>query len=291
MDEGRGRRRRSRLRGPKGDGRTLRGKAAVFLDAKPSARWRSAAKTQAFHGDLLRESPAAALTAAVPLCRRTGSRKRMSAHSMVAARAVEATSAGAPRPGRYVTLDTLHGVAAIAVVVFHALERRGGNPGYLRRRPVLRAQRLRSSRRATRNDLLSGVSGRAGFLRTRLIRLYPLYLVGLCLSLVMPAISIIDHRGIAPAETSAVRAFPFALLEMATQPLVNGLSQQSFFPLNGPGVSRCFSRCWSMSCSAQMAAPLDDPHHLQSACSGLQGAPCCSAKRAGAGTGARSSAG
>ena len=89
---------------------------------------------------------------------------------------------------KFQTLDVLRGVAAIAVVVFHCFDFVGFGPGILRHAYLavdfffmLSGFVLTS---AYQNRLDSGWSSVA-FLKVRLIRLYPLYFLGLLLGLTL----------------------------------------------------------------------------------------------------------
>jgi peptidoglycan/LPS O-acetylase OafA/YrhL len=141
---------------------------------------------------------------------------------------------------RYQTLDGLRGIAALAVVMLHS------------NRWFLIAPNLSASAvdlffllsgfvvaAAYEHRLASGMSA-ARFMAIRIIRLYPLYLVGLLIALFGLTISLFTHGGVTPFHLAFWKAAPFAVL-MLPSPSFGVMG--NIYPLNGPAWSLMYELC------------------------------------------------
>jgi peptidoglycan/LPS O-acetylase OafA/YrhL len=143
-------------------------------------------------------------------------------------------------PQRFSTLDGLRGVAALCVVLFHGRDwfgPAGVSRGYLAVDLffVLSGLVIAASYEA---QLESGALTAVRFVKVRLIRLYPLYLLGLCLGLATPVLSLILKGRIIHEYAPAWSALPPALFMLPSPFSASAVSQ--LFPLNGPAWSLFF---------------------------------------------------
>jgi len=139
-----------------------------------------------------------------------------------------------PAPTRYHTLDGIRGIAALLVAAYHFSYQFGSPPfpGFL----AVDLFFVLSGFVIALNyegRLAAGLSA-AAFMRLRVMRLYPLYLVGWAIGFAKLA---------ARTAASADGAMPAAMLAKAA--LLNGLvlpifGGQELFPINGPGWSLFF---------------------------------------------------
>ncbi len=142
-----------------------------------------------------------------------------------------------PANDRFVVLDGMRGVAAIAVILDHVPHEfvNGFLPGRALSVDfffVLSGFVLAHSY----GQRLSTTLSPAAFLRLRLIRLYPLYLLGLLITL--PIIAYYALVGRISAQNIAASVF-FAVLFLPKPSFRSGL-ENSFYPLNGPAWSLLF---------------------------------------------------
>ena len=135
----------------------------------------------------------------------------------------------------FVTMNGLRGVAAIIVVAFHWF---GGLPnGYL----AVDFFYVLSGfviAHAYENRLGNGLSVRA-FFAIRLARLYPLYLLGTVLSVLVLAASFAVKGAVIPAEQASFHSLPFALLMLPTPPAL-APTDAGLYPLDAPAWSLFF---------------------------------------------------
>ncbi|MEO6716445.1 MAG: acyltransferase [Novosphingobium sp.] len=141
---------------------------------------------------------------------------------------------------RYQTLDGLGGIAALAVVIHH-----GGV--WFPIKPNLAASAvdlffLLSGfviAATYEHRLASGLSS-AQFMAIRLIRMYPLYLVGLIIALFGLTLSLWSHGGLTPFHLAFWKAAPFAAL-MLPSPSFGVMG--NVYPLNPPAWSLFYELC------------------------------------------------
>jgi peptidoglycan/LPS O-acetylase OafA/YrhL len=140
------------------------------------------------------------------------------------------------RPEPYFTLNALRGVAAIGVLLLHASDELGLHlidHGYL----AVDLFFLMSGfviAHAYDRRLAGGTMGFGGFIKARLIRFYPLYLIGLCAGLLRVGLQIANGS----ASFSLVEplvALAFALLFLPAPPSAFG--GDKLYPLNLPSWS------------------------------------------------------
>ncbi len=142
-----------------------------------------------------------------------------------------------PSEGRvYHTLDALRGIAAIGVVIFHM--QRVFVPiatpgGYLAVDLFFMMSGVVLSH--AYESRFQGGMGTLDFMRARLIRLYPLYLVGTLVGIAVTLASMFDHNIGGWAPRSLLRA---ALVALVFLPNLSAKPVGQLFPLNIP--------CWSL---------------------------------------------
>jgi peptidoglycan/LPS O-acetylase OafA/YrhL len=149
---------------------------------------------------------------------------------------LETPSVAAPDTRVFHTLDALRGVAAIGVVVFHMgqlfspLATPGGYLAvdlFFMMSGVVLSHAYEARFRAGMGTL--------EFMRVRLIRLYPLYLLGLLFGIVVTVASMFGRNSVNWDGQVLAMAILFALLFL---PNLSGRPVDSLFPLNIP--------CWSL---------------------------------------------
>lgn len=140
-------------------------------------------------------------------------------------------------PERFLALDGLRGVAAIAVILDHAPQEMVN--GFLPGRAlsvdfffVLSGFVLAHAYGARLETSLSPL----GFMKLRLIRLYPLYLLGLLIALPVAAYTVMKGWS---SGADLMIAAGLGLLFLPTPPLHGGW-QSPLYPLNGPAWSLVF---------------------------------------------------
>lgn len=128
----------------------------------------------------------------------------------------------------FLTLDGFRGIAAILVVLRHTLPYFDGNPFFSSYLSVdlffllSGAVLARSYEAKLQNGMPLGT-----FMRIRLLRLYPLYFIGMCLGIIASLADAMPYKG------HTLAAATFGLL------LLPALYTNTLFPLNGPA--------WSLS--------------------------------------------
>jgi peptidoglycan/LPS O-acetylase OafA/YrhL len=128
----------------------------------------------------------------------------------------------------FLTLDGFRGIAAILVVLRHTLPYFGGNPFFSSYLSVDLFFLLSGAvlARSYEARLLNGMS-LAAFMKIRLLRLYPLYFIGMCIGILASLVDAMPYKG----HTLAAASFGLLLLP--------ALYTHTLFPLNGPA--------WSLS--------------------------------------------
>lgn len=150
------------------------------------------------------------------------------------------SSPGRPqsKPSIFVALDGLRGVAAIAVVLWHAEILTGIRPqsGYLAVDLFFCLSGFVIAHSYDRR--MAASMGGWEFMRLRLIRLYPLYLAGLLIALGGVTVSFLVGAKTNWTEAGLILSFVLALFYLPTPPQwsVNGTT----FPLNSPSWSLLF---------------------------------------------------
>ena len=145
-------------------------------------------------------------------------------------------AAAAPEERVFHTLDALRGIAAIGVVVFHMQPRfapLAAPGGYLAVDLFFMMSGVVLSH-AYESRFKAGM-GTLGFMRARLIRLYPLYLMGMLLGIAVAAASLFGRNSMNWDAGSIARVALFALLFL---PNISPRPVDELFPLNIP--------CWSL---------------------------------------------
>jgi peptidoglycan/LPS O-acetylase OafA/YrhL len=148
--------------------------------------------------------------------------------------------AAAPDSGRFLTLDGLRGIAAFAVILDHVSSAtlQAWFPGRYLAVDFFFVLSGFVLAHAYGGRLEVGMSPWA-FMRVRLIRLYPLYLLGLALGLILPILAVLrgwDGPG-SLSEIAVVGAFAVAFLP---SPPIYGWTGQHLYPFNGPAWSLFF---------------------------------------------------
>lgn len=134
------------------------------------------------------------------------------------------------------TLDALRGIAAIGVVVFHmsrAFAPVATPGGYLAVDLFFMISGVVLSH-AYESRFKAGM-GTIGFMRVRLVRLYPLYLLGLLFGIAVTVASMLGRNSVNWDASTLSLAILLALLFL---PNLSGRPVDSLFPLNIP--------CWSL---------------------------------------------
>jgi peptidoglycan/LPS O-acetylase OafA/YrhL len=151
-----------------------------------------------------------------------------------------AAAAPAADSGRFLVLDGLRGLAAFAVILDHVSSTtlRAWFPGRYLAVDFFFVLSGFVLAHAYGHRLASGMSAWT-FMKVRLIRLYPLYLLGLGLGLVLPVLAAL--RGWEEAsplpQIAMIAAFGFFFLPA---PPVFGWTGQHLYPFNGPSWSLFF---------------------------------------------------
>ena len=144
--------------------------------------------------------------------------------------------AAAPEERLFHTLDALRGIAAIGVVIFHMQQRFApisASGGYLAVDLFFMMSGVVLSH-AYEGRFKAGM-GTLGFMRARLIRLYPLYLMGTLLGIAVTVASLLG-RNIQNWDVSSLSKA--ALLALFFLPNISTRPGSELFPLNIP--------CWSL---------------------------------------------
>ena len=138
------------------------------------------------------------------------------------------------------TMNGLRGVAALAVVAFHWTLQQPLHLkyGYLAVDFffVLSGFVIAHSY----DERLKGELALRDFILTRLVRLYPLYLGGTFLAILVIIISFIIKGRLIETNVNGANAIPYALLMLPTPPQTNDWAQAHLYPLNGPAWSLLF---------------------------------------------------
>jgi peptidoglycan/LPS O-acetylase OafA/YrhL len=140
---------------------------------------------------------------------------------------------------RYATLDGLRGVAAIWVLVYHGRDWFGvlaPSAGYIALDLffVLSGFVIEASYGSRLRDGLSPWT----FFKIRLIRIYPLYLVGLIPGVIVIAGSLLFRGQVTDFNATVWRSLPFSVF-MLPSPLVGDWTS-NYYPLNNPAWSLLF---------------------------------------------------
>lgn len=138
---------------------------------------------------------------------------------------------------RFLTLDAMRGIAALAVVVRHG-------PGWFTPIPTPRAHLAVDFFFLLSGFILARVyeprfaagMGVRDFMKQRYIRLYPLFILGLAVGILSTSIALLMHRGTLPAGAVVVAS----LSEMLMLPSPTWNATTDIFPLNKPGWSLFF---------------------------------------------------
>jgi peptidoglycan/LPS O-acetylase OafA/YrhL len=149
---------------------------------------------------------------------------------------LETRAAGVQDARVFHTLDALRGVAAIGVVIFHmgqAFSPLATPGGYLAVDLFFMMSGVVLSH-AYESRFRSGM-GTLQFMRVRLIRLYPLYLLGVLFGIAVTVASMLGRNSVNWDASSLLTAIFLALLFL---PNFSGRPVDTLFPLNIP--------CWSL---------------------------------------------
>ncbi len=137
--------------------------------------------------------------------------------------------------GRLETLDALRGVGTFLVVVYHLNFLPGGlfSNCYVGLDFFFVLSGFVIA--MTYDQRMRGGYAFKRFMEARLIRLYPMYLVGLLLGATFVAVAIVAGKEYAPSTREALEGFAFGLFILPAPSAVG-----DFFPLNGPFWSLLF---------------------------------------------------
>jgi peptidoglycan/LPS O-acetylase OafA/YrhL len=177
------------------------------------------------------------ITYALPANLRNGQDTHPLPKPELPALSAEAAGPAAPAEARvFHTLDALRGIAAIGVVIFHmqqAFLPVAVPGGYLAVDLFFMMSGVVLSH-AYEARFKAGM-GTIDFMRARLIRLYPLYLLGTLFGIVVTLASLLGRNSQGWEVSSLVQA---ALLALVFLPNLSGRPTEQIFPLNIP--------CWSL---------------------------------------------
>jgi peptidoglycan/LPS O-acetylase OafA/YrhL len=159
---------------------------------------------------------------------------------MASSEAKAPASAASSDAGRFLVLDGMRGVAAFAVILDHVSSAtlRAWFPGRYLAVDFFFVLSGFVLAHAYGQKLEQGTLSPFGFMRTRLIRLYPFYLLGLVLGLLLPLLAVL--RGWEDAsplpEIATVAAFSLLFLPAPSYSWTGG----HLYPFNGPSWSLFF---------------------------------------------------
>lgn len=147
--------------------------------------------------------------------------------------------AGSSDAGRFLVLDGMRGVAAFAVILDHvsSVTLRAWFPGRYLAVDFFFVLSGFVLAHAYGQKLGQGTLSPLGFMRIRLIRLYPFYLLGLALGLLFPAMALVRGWSDIPwSEVATVAVFGVLFLPAPAFSWTGG----HLFPFNGPAWSLFF---------------------------------------------------